>query len=407
METNPILVESRPFQKEIHTEIIQSVRNGLTAVVVDSPTGSGKTYMGLSACRDLIENVLPELHPGIKPEEIGVAWVAMRSNLLRATENINRLYHLDGEEPLSRPFCPNLNTVSMFQRDSKHLRKYKIRIMVVDEAHHDTTESMSRVYGDVDPQYCIGLTATPFRTDHNRLGFQRVIKKYGYRYLIDQGYLAGFNHWTINEKWTPESVVGTYLESPDAWGSSVMFFLNREDCEQAHSLLQAGGIRSTVVHGDSDREAQIAALEQGELDVVISMAILAEGFDFPGLQSVFVRDSGSKGLVIQMAGRALRKFTMPDGTQKVANIVQGVNAKYPFTRFARARNQYTKRVDRWVSIKPNDNLQRHIEHTIKELSISQAFHESPLLSKIRDSRKKKRVWKDPEAPKPKKSKPKP
>jgi superfamily II DNA or RNA helicase len=386
-----IKIESRPYQTEILKELVEAVESGVTSVIVDSPTGSGKTFMGLEVCRRLVTEILPKMH-GVKPEEIGVAWVAMRSNLLKATNEVNGQYFLDNPPEDDHQFCPNLHTVSMFQRDSKFMRKYKIRIAVMDEAHHDTTESMARVYGDIDPQYCVGLTATPFRMDQNRLGFQKVIKKAGYRYLIDAGYLAGFNHWSIPVEWSPEAVAATYLESPGAWGSSVMFFLNREECETASRLLTEGGISNTVVHGGSDREAQIEDLENGRVQVVISMAILAEGFDYPALESVFVRDSQSKGLIMQMAGRALREFTMPDGSPKVANIVQGSNAQYPFTRFARARNQYVKPSGRWVSIKPNDNVEKHVELSLK--SLVKAEIECKEILKRLSGKSKKRVWKD-------------
>jgi superfamily II DNA or RNA helicase len=391
--TQFIKVESRPYQTEILNELVGAVEAGVTSVIVDSPTGSGKTFIGLEACRRLVTEVLPKTQ-GVKPEEIGVAWVAMRSNLLKATMEVNGQYFLDNLPEEGHKFCPNLHTVSMFQRDSKFMRKYKIRIAVMDEAHHDTTESMARVYGDIDPQYCIGLTATPFRMDQNRLGFQKVIKKAGYRYLIDDGYLAGFNHWSIPVEWSPEAVVSTYLESPGAWGSSVMFFLNREECEAASRLLTDGGVPNTVVHGGSDRESQIEDLENGLVKVIISMAILAEGFDFPALESVFVRDSHSKGLVMQMAGRSLRKFTMPDGTPKVANIVQSSASNYPFTRFARARNQYVKPNGRWVSVKPNDNVEKHVEISLKSLAKAGSEIECETLKRLAGRINKKRVWKD-------------
>ncbi len=390
MSPQSIKVESRPYQTEILKDLTHAIESGITSVIVDSPTGSGKTFMGLEACRRMVTEILPKLH-GVSPDEIGVAWIAMRSNLLTATNEVNSRYFIEG---ITEPgqFCPNLHTVSMFQRDSKFMRKYKIRIAVMDEAHHDTTESMARVYGDIDPQYCIGLTATPFRMDQNRLGFQKVIKKAGYRYLIDDGYLAGFNHWSITNEWSPEAVANTYLESPDAWGSSVMFFLNREECETASRVLTEGGVSNTIVHGESDRESQIEDLQNGKVQVVISMAILAEGFDFPALQSVFVRDSQSKGLVMQMAGRALRKFTMPDGKQKVANVIQSSKSHYPFTRFARARNQYVKSNGRWSSIKPNDNVEKHVEISLKGLVVAKVDKSS--LDRLRKNMKTKRVWKN-------------
>ena len=42
----------------------------------------------------------------------------------------------------------------------------------------------------------------------------------------------------------------------------------------------------------SDRERQIADFSAGRVSVMISMIILAEGFDCPALQTVFCRPSG-------------------------------------------------------------------------------------------------------------------
>ena len=68
------------------------------------------------------------------------------------------------------------------------------------------------------------------------------------------------------------------------------------------------------------------------MDVVANVQILAEGYNFEGLKTVFVRDS-SRLPAIQISGRALRLHeSKADG----ANIVQSIDTHWPFTRTASA-----------------------------------------------------------------------
>src|SRR3954447_15408319 len=74
-------VEPRPYQARIVTKALDHFRRGLRSVLIESPTGSGKTVMGLLVARAL-------------QREFGtrVGWVAMRRYLLAqaAAENRDR-----------------------------------------------------------------------------------------------------------------------------------------------------------------------------------------------------------------------------------------------------------------------------------------------------------------------------
>src|SRR5437867_9116136 len=75
-------VEPRPYQERIVTKAVQLFHHkGLRSVLIESPTGSGKTVMGLLIARCLQEML------GVR-----VGWVAMRRNLLTqaAAENAAR-----------------------------------------------------------------------------------------------------------------------------------------------------------------------------------------------------------------------------------------------------------------------------------------------------------------------------
>jgi superfamily II DNA or RNA helicase len=80
--------------------------------------------------------------------------------------------------------------------------------------------------------------------------------------------------------------------------------------------------------------------------------VLAEGFDCPGLESVFCRP-GSRGPTVQMAGRVLRRF--PGIAHK--NVVQCGETRHPFTATAPAAVQHVWKESGWRSIGLNDRVE--------------------------------------------------
>ena len=295
-----------------------------TSVMIESPTGSGKTVMGLMIARYLQET-----------ENLSVGWVAMRRNLLKQTAAENE----------SRRFNVQLELISMFDKDPP-----EVDMLIVDEAQHDAAASMANLHCRLQPKRILGLTATPFRTDRIKLCFDQIIKDAGIHALIQDGYLSEFRHFTIPE-YTPESVARFVAREPERWGKSLIFFHKAADCFRCHEQLRAANVRSEVVTASTDRDRQLDDFEEGKTDVLVNMNILTEGFDCPTLQTVFCRPS-VKGCTIQMAGRVLRKCREVGLKQ----IVQCTHTKHPFLKTALPAEQYAWLEGEWRSLKLNERL---------------------------------------------------
>jgi hypothetical protein len=232
--------------------------------------------------------------------------------------------------------------------------------VLVHNCQHDASKSASILHDAIRPDYVVGLTATPYRTDNAQLCFQKVIKDAGIHQLIREGYLAEFNQWIIDSEWTPENICETYVEQPEKWGKSVIYFLTKENARACAKLLNDHGISTACVTGDSPRENTLQAFEDGVLKVLTNVAVLMEGFDCPNLKTVFVRPS-SRGPTVQMAGRAFRKFPgLP-----VVNVVQSEDTRFPFTRHARPMDQFVKTNGKWRSISLKNLSNIFIEQTKK------------------------------------------
>lgn len=352
-------LQARPYQERIVQTAIEMFGgikqiDGRTmptasSVLIESPTGSGKTVMGLATA------ALLQKTTGAR-----VGWVAMRRNLLAQAEAENSL----------RKFGVKMDLISMFDKQPP-----QVDLLIVDEAQHDGATSMANLHSQIQPTWTLGLSATPYRSDRIKLCFDQVIRDAGIAALIADGYLSQYHHYTIDE-YTPGSVARLLIDSPQKWGKSLVFFHKRTECESLYQKLAESGIRSEVVTATSDRERQLDDFQADRIDVLINMAILTEGFDCPRLQSVFCRPSG-KGCTIQMAGRVLR--TCRDVPHK--QVVQCRKTSYPLLRLAMPAEQYLWTDAGWRSIHANLQLdemartaRRRIANAKVELPTVVAMH---------------------------------
>ena len=112
----------------------------------------------------------------------------------------------------------------------------------------------------------------------------------------------------------------------------MIFFHRLSQCLDCRDLLSQWGVASEVVTARSDREQQIEDFNTGKLQVLLSMAILAEGFDCRSLRTVFCRPSG-KACTVQMGGRVFRKHPTQSsrimrGSEQGAREVAVVRRRY-------------------------------------------------------------------------------
>lgn len=304
-----IKADIRDYQERIVTKVFQNFEKGVGSIMVQSPTGSGKTLMGLANVRTMQDKL-----------NVGWGWVAMRRNLLSQTEEMNQRLNVGAE----------LTYISMFQKDIPMVDRWGRPIVGVtlDECQHDATASMAAIHNHLRPQYIVGLSATPYRTDRVKLCFQKVIRDIGIHQLISQGYLAPYHHYTVPE-FTVDSVVETYLREPQRWGKSIFYWLTEIEAAACVAGLRAGGITAELVTANTDRDQQIADFKAGKTTCLVNMQVLTEGFDCDILNSVFVRDS-QRGPTIQMAGRVFRKHA--DIPHK--NVIQSKHSHWPMVKTA-------------------------------------------------------------------------
>ena len=365
---------ARPYQREIVVECMEHLHApravGLASThaatdpacgarrsrsaLIQSPTGSGKTFMGL-VCAAVMHNRL-----GLR-----IGWCAGRRELLRQAERENRAFG----------FGLELAYISMFDRHPP-----KVDLLVIDEAHHDGAMSMATLHGVIDPAFVIGLTATPFRRDRVKLCFEKVIRSCSIQRLVDDGYLSRYLHFTV-PTWAPSEVAAGYAHERLKWGQSLIFFHTRAQAAECHAALVGRGVRAELVTGDSDRDRQIEAFAAGDVEVLLSMNVLSEGFDCPSLKTVFCRPA-SRVPTLQMGGRVFRTHA---GTP-LKQIVQMRGSAMPFTRVVRPEEQYLLLDGQWRALGVTRELDAEVEAQRRRLAEIQV--ELPKLLALRRSRRR-------------------
>ncbi|MFN5589739.1 MAG: DEAD/DEAH box helicase, partial [Holosporales bacterium] len=206
-----------------------------------------------------------------------------------------------------------------------------IDLMVVDEAHHITAGSYRRVIDQaqfLNPAVKIyGVTATPSRGDKKALRemFSNVADQIRIGELIASGHPARVarinilsatptgvsprtfvidagatgelqNVRKLADDFDMKAVEAVMNKSPvtDAvirhWREkagdrkTVVFCSTLKHAADVTTAFQAAGITAVLVHGElstADRKAALACFENGQAQVVVNVAVLTEGWDYP------------------------------------------------------------------------------------------------------------------------------
>ena len=323
----------RDYQREAHAKIRQSYRSGKKRVLIEMPTGCGKTrtfvLLPRPGARTLVIVPLVEL--------IGQTVKTIRS--LRDCEADIEQRDL-WAVPESEFVVGSWQTLMKNDRYKRFVGK--VDLVIVDEAHWGFTTAARDLLNEfVDGgARVLGCTATAYRADKQALcGFyEEVAYCLALRKAIDDGWLV------------PPRVKVHYVKSIDLNGlarkagadfapEELDQILRSEEALQdlaslikkhhvpgrkgivfAHSVAQARLLRDLLLdrHGlhcsqvdsymaDEDYKTEIEAFTKGDRELVINVGILTTGWDYPPLAECFLaKPTKALNKYTQMLGRCTR-----------------------------------------------------------------------------------------------------
>jgi superfamily II DNA or RNA helicase len=176
----------RPYQEKAVSDLIAGIKGGCKKIILQAPTGSGKTIIG------------SRIIHGASRKSKKVLFLAHRSELIsQCSEKLSAMDVFHGIIQGSRP--PQASA-SVWVASVQTLVNRTIPapdIIIIDEAHHARAGSYEKIIARYPDALLLGLTATPGRIDGKGLGtlFEKIIPVISYQDLIAQGFLVPFHIW--------------------------------------------------------------------------------------------------------------------------------------------------------------------------------------------------------------------
>ena len=333
--------EPNEFQLRALAELAAARRDGRRRALVVLATGLGKTWLSAFDA-----NVLRRERAGGR---LRILFLAHRGELLRqAASTFRCLWRAEQLVPRVG-WCigdrADLDADLVFASVQKLSRpEVLLRIeprsfdyVVVDEVHHAAAKSYRRILDRLEPDFLLGLTATPDRSDAaDVLGL--FDDHLAYRADLGDGIAAGrlapFAYFGLaddvdyanlpwrNHRFDPEALaqaVETDRRMERLWRGwethrgqrTLVFCCSVRHAQFARDWLRARGVAVEAVfsaEGSFDRQDGLDRLRDATLDALCVVDLFNEGIDLPLIDRVvMLRPTESPVIFIQQLGRGLRK----------------------------------------------------------------------------------------------------
>lgn len=332
------IIEPNAMQIEALENINRLRAQGEQRALVISATGTGKTILGALAVRSanpkkflflvhteqILDRAMLDFQKalGAGPEEFG--------KFAGSSRELRKRYTFATIASLSRP--ENLYKLSQDYFD----------FIIVDEVHRSEAVTYVRIIEHLRPDFLLGLTATPERTDgksiferfHHNVAYEIRLQK-----ALEEKMLVPFNYYGVTDYTdnegnvvddefsslarlcAPERVkhivnmLNTYGFAGDVKG--LIFCSRVEEAEELSRLLNKEKVygrtlRTLALSSKNftvaERQKAVERLEKGELDYLLTVDIFNEGIDIRSVnQIVMLRPTQSSIIFTQQLGRGLRK----------------------------------------------------------------------------------------------------
>lgn len=300
-----------PALRQYQLDAIQRTRLAASqsrTVLVVSPTGSGKTTIASEIARSAVSR------------SKRVLWLAHRSELIEQGFDRLREFGLavgaiaaTNTRP-PNPYAP-VQVASIQTLLARPATRPDADLVIWDEVHHSVSDEWSALAQFYSTKTLLGFTATPERSDGKGLGaiFQRLVVAARVQELVEMGHLVPCDIRRPSRRLKPGTIaqrpVDAYLS--EARGRRTICFSPSVGAANVHAEEFNGlGIRARVITGDmpaAERGLYLGAFKRGDIDVLVNVYVLTEGFDCPETSCVILaRGCGTTGVYLQMTGRGLR-----------------------------------------------------------------------------------------------------
>lgn len=311
----------RPYQADALTRLHDSLAKGYRHVVLQLPTGAGKTLIAAHIIRSALRKGRRVLFV--------VAVITLVDKTIRdfEAEGIEDIGVMQGNHPRTSP----LARVQIASVQTLAVRGIpKVDLIIVDECHIRSKNIENYLLEPSSP-HAIGLSATPWAKGMGKIWGDLVVVT-STAALIEAGTLSRFLVYApdvpdlsgvrcrlgdyanaqlakvMGQATLVGSVVQTWLEKADD-RPTLVFAVNRAHAAQLSLEFERHGIATAYVDGETDsieRRLIFDRFAAGEIRVICSVRTLTTGVDLPVSCIVDAAPTKSEILHVQKIGRGLR-----------------------------------------------------------------------------------------------------
>ena len=318
--------QNRKFELYDHQidilEVIEEKRkNEIKAFLVVIPTATGKSQIA-------IEDITREYQ---KKGNLNVLIASPTTQLKKDWDD--RLFELK-----SKINIENLTYISAYNLINQ-LNPDFFDYLVIDEAHHAVTPTCKKIIKYFNPEFMLGLTATPERLDKQKLEdvFGSFNTKLTLKEAIENDIIApirafrvesninlseiryngmDYRNSDIERAIRIESRNELIVKVLDKYFSrknkkqGIIFCVNINHANEMSKVCNDFGIKAAAVYGgNSKNEKHIDDYRNKKIQFLCSCNMISEGWDEPSTEVVVMaRPTLSKVLYLQQIGRGLRKY---------------------------------------------------------------------------------------------------
>nr|WP_029514338.1 DEAD/DEAH box helicase family protein [Paenibacillus polymyxa] len=337
---NPaIQSDVREYQAVAIDSINKSFERGARSCLIVLATGLGKTFVA-GKFLSLIYK---------KYSDIKVLVLANKSDLIKQFDraiwgHLPKSVSTHIWDESEKPVYTDGVTLATFQSVYNHLKGDKevpfYNIVIIDECHHAGAETYNFVINELNPDFLLGLTATPFRTDNKEIRdifgqpqfTMDIIQgmRHGYLAKVDYRIFSDNIDWNFVTSYSKKSLTIKSLNKQlflpqrdeeivsvlkEVWikehtNRAILFCSGIEHCKQIEKILLGYGLKARGLYSGMDpwkRERYLREFRQGKIKILVSVDILNEGIDVPEVDLVvFLRVTHSRIIFLQQLGRGLR-----------------------------------------------------------------------------------------------------
>ena len=330
------LIQLRSYQQEAFDACLKDLQTVRSSLIVLA-TGLGKTILFCKLVeqwegRVLVLAHLEELLQNARDDLMAITGEAV--GIERSRD------HHEGERIV----------VGLIQSVSKRLHHFKpthFSLIIVDEAHHASSEAYRQVFDHFRAAKVVGLTATDSRTDGESLPFDTISYRMGIREGIDQGYLVPVRGKRViidainlsrvrrkgdgtgdfeDEALDDEMVKGAMaiadvLVNDYPFEKGILFFPGRASAKLTCERLNEKEPESALyldgeITGQTRRDL-VNGLKEGKWRWLCNVGIATEGFNWP--------DASVVGMCVPTLSRPAYVQRVGRGTRPLAGLLNGLS----------------------------------------------------------------------------------